>query len=102
MSTLVGLIEAKDAKSFENLIPNLLQSSFDLITKDTDKYGDEVLSSLTDIADSEPKFFKKDFVMLQQMLEKVVYSKDIDDNNLKETATECLILILERLPSVGK
>lgn len=36
------------------------------------------------------------------MLQKVVYCKDIDDNNLKETATECLILILERLPSVGK
>jgi len=36
------------------------------------------------------------------MLQKVVYSKDIDDSNLKESATECLILILERLPSVGK
>jgi len=36
------------------------------------------------------------------MLQKIVFSKDIDDNNLKETATECLILILERLPSIGK
>jgi hypothetical protein len=65
---LIGVIEPKEARSFENLIPSLLQSSYELITKDTDKYGDEVLSSLTDIADSEPKFFKKDFVLLQQML----------------------------------
>ena len=65
------------------MIPNLIQTSFDLITKNTDKYGDEVLEALSDIADSEPKFFKKDFLMLQQMLQKVVYNKDIHDNNLK-------------------
>jgi hypothetical protein len=32
-----------------------------LIKKDDDKYGDDVLSCFADIADSEPKFFKKDF-----------------------------------------
>lgn len=29
--------------------------------KDYSKYGDDVLSTFADIADSEPKFFKKQF-----------------------------------------
>jgi hypothetical protein len=96
------VIEPKQSKTFENLVPALLQSALGLIKKDADKYGDEVLSSFADIADAEPKFFKKDFKLVQQMMAAVVYDKDIDDSNLKETATEVLILILERIPSICK
>lgn len=96
------MVEPKQSKTFENLVPALLQSALGLIKKDADKYGDDVLSSFADIADAEPKFFKKDFKLVQQMMAAVVYDKDIDDSNLKETATEVLILILERIPSISK
>lgn len=69
---------------------------------DCDKYGDDVLSSLADIAEAEPKIFKKQFELLTKALSEFVYSKKIDDQNLKESASEVLILILERLPSIGK
>lgn len=32
----------------------------------------------------------------------IVYDKRIEESSLKETATEVLVLILERLPSIGK
>jgi hypothetical protein len=73
-----------------------------LLFLDCDKYGDDVLSSLADIAEAEPKIFKKQFELLTKALSEFVYSKKIDDQNLKESASEVLILILERLPSIGK
>lgn len=72
------------------------------MNKQWDKFGDDVLSSFADIADCEPKFFKKNFIELTTLMSQVIFSKEIDDTNLKETATETLILILERLPSIGK
>ena len=36
------------------------------------------------------------------MLSTVVFDTNIDDSMLKETATEILILVLERIPSLGK
>lgn len=84
------------------MIPALLISTDALIKKDTDKYGDEILSAFSDIADSEPKFFKNQIQEVTNLIKTIVYNKNIDDNNLKETATEILVLILERVPSIGK
>jgi hypothetical protein len=36
------------------------------------------------------------------MLSAVVFDKSIEETMLKETATEIMILILERIPSLGK
>lgn len=77
-------------------------TSHALIKKDADKYGDDVLSAFADIADAEPKFFKKDFKLLLDMMNALVYDKNIDENSLKETATEVVLLIVERVPSICK
>jgi len=36
------------------------------------------------------------------MMSAIVYDKNLDDASLQETATEIMILILERIPSCGK
>lgn len=50
-----------------------------------------MLSAFSDIADSEPKFFKKHIEDLVKMIKLIVFNKKIDDNNLKESATEILV-----------
>ena len=80
----------------------MLQTSLKLIKQDPDQFGEEILNCFADISECEPKFFKKDFNMLFQMLSAVVFDKNIDESMLKETATEIMILILERIPSLGK
>jgi len=42
------------------LLPILYQSSINLLKENLEKYGDEVLGVYADIAECEPKFFKKD------------------------------------------
>jgi len=61
-----------------------------------------VLSGFADMAEAEPKFFKKNFEMLTKAMSGFVYDKNVDDQNLKESATEVLVLVLERIPSLGK
>lgn len=65
LNSLLGVLEPSQTKSFENLVPSLLQCSLGLIKNNSDKYGDEILSALADICDAEPKYFKKDFKSLQ-------------------------------------
>lgn len=102
LNSLLGVIEPKETKKFEVLVQTMLNSAMQLIKKDYSKYGDDVLSAFADIADSEPKFFKKQFENVVQLMSAIVYDKNIDESSLKETATEVLVLILERLPSIGK
>jgi hypothetical protein len=39
-----------------------------LLKKDEDKYGEDVLSTLADIAETEPKFFKTKFDLVYQFV----------------------------------
>jgi hypothetical protein len=35
-------------------------------------------------------------------MQKIIYDKEIQDENIKETAIEIVIVVLERIPSLGK
>ena len=35
-------------------------------------------------------------------MQKIIYDKDIDDESIKETAIETVIIVLERIPSLAK
>ena len=57
-SSLIEVIEFKDAKLFEPLSELLIKSSFELIQKNEIK-GDLALNSLSTICENEPKFLRK-------------------------------------------
>lgn len=54
------------------------------------------------MAETEPKFFKKKFNMLFEAMYKITFEKNIDDSGIKRIATEIIISIGERIPSVFK
>jgi len=60
------------------------------------------LSTLADIAEAEPKFFKENFNITFEFIKWVVYDKEIDDIALKEIAVNFIITIIERIPSIAK
>ncbi len=74
---------------------------YEVIIKKSNNSTD-VLGEIADIADSEPKFFKKDFTILFQYMKSMVFDKKITESNLKQQATEILITIGERIPSLLK
>lgn len=102
LSALISVLEPKEVRQFDSLVPDMVQAGVGLLSQDTDKYGDDVLSGFCDIAEAEPKFFKKSFEVMTKAFSEFVYNKNVDDQNLKESASEVLILVLERLPSLAK
>ena len=73
-----------------------------LLKKSDCKYGEDVLSTLADIADAEPKFFKASFSYLHEFVRVLVYDKNFSDPTLKEIAINILISIVERIPALVK
>lgn len=102
LAALISVLEPKEVRQFDALVPHMVQAGVALLSKDADKYGEDVLSGFCDIAEAEPKFFKKSFEVMTKAFSELVYNKNVDDQNLKETASEVLILVLERLPSIAK
>lgn len=53
---------------------------------------------ISDIVETEPKFFKKNFNLLFEAMFKITFDKSLDDTGVKKMATEILICYIERLP----
>jgi len=79
-----------------------LETSLKLLKQDLSKYGEDVLSTLADIADTEPKFFKASFSYVLEFVMAFVFDKSVDDSSLKEMAISILISIVERIPALVK
>ena len=79
-----------------------MEASLKLLKQDLSKYGEDLLSTLADIADTEPKFFKASFSYLHEFVRVLVYDKNFSDPTLKEIAINILISIVERIPALVK
>ena len=62
----------------------------------------ELLESVSEVAESEPTFFRKPFVSLCETLLKVSAKKDYINEKLRQMPLEMLVSILERLPGISK
>lgn len=83
LSSMLGVLENNKLAIFNDVLPNLYNASCRLLQKDMDKFGDDVLSTYADIAETTPKFLRKDIAGLVKVTKGVVYHKDCDQN-LKE------------------
>lgn len=93
----VEIMEPKHTKKFQELIHQLLETVYALLIED-DAVGEDALTVVSDIIDSEPKFFKKYFNELFLAMYKIVFEKKIEDSGVKRMATESLVTYIERLP----
>lgn len=58
--SFISILEPKECKIFEDLIPLLINTTVGLVEKN-EEGGDTALSVLSDIAEVESKFLKKNF-----------------------------------------
>lgn len=73
----VLVCDSKIIKEFDQLLLPILEGMIFLLEKDIDR-GEEVLSLLENIAENEPKFFKKHYESLYQAMHKIFTMKDMD------------------------
>jgi len=87
-------VEFKNCKPFLDLIPNMLSQTLVVAGQEED-LGVDAIASITDILDTEPRMFKKNYKDLVTVFSKIIKS-DVDIS-LKQCSLEGLILAVERL-----
>ena len=55
---------------------------------------------LMDIVDTEPKFFKKNFLQFFQTMQKISQVKNVDDDGIKQLAVDLIVSVVEKLTSL--
>jgi len=99
LGAYIEVVEHKECKDFEQLIPQILATIIALLAKDED-LGESALSVLEDISEAEPKFFKKSFPAVFEFLYKVTFDKNLAETGVKKIAIEIAVNIGERIPSL--
>ena len=62
--------------------------------------ANDALSALNDIAESEPRFFKANFVHLLELANKICTDKDLNEIMTKDIILETMVATLERIPAI--
>jgi len=101
LGSFVESCEPKECKPFEALIMPALQAVWTLLEKD-ETMGSQGLQVFCDLAESEPKFFKANFKETFMCMHKICFNKNIEDEGIKKMATEAMITVGERIPSLFK
>lgn len=76
LGSFVEIVEPKHTKKFEELIPLMLEATYALLNED-ETYGEDALTVISDIVETEPKFFKKNFGLLFESMHKITFDKVI-------------------------
>ena len=101
LGSYLEVIDTPESKRFEELIPLMLETTYNLLTNDIDK-GERALEVLEEIAEAEPKFFKKNFDIVFETMYKITFEKSFAESGVKRISTEFTIAIAERVPSLFK
>eukprot|EP00331_Platyophrya_macrostoma_P022094 CAMPEP_0176443770 /NCGR_PEP_ID=MMETSP0127-20121128/22638_1 /TAXON_ID=938130 /ORGANISM="Platyophrya macrostoma, Strain WH" /LENGTH=1003 /DNA_ID=CAMNT_0017829097 /DNA_START=385 /DNA_END=3396 /DNA_ORIENTATION=+ len=101
LSSWVSIIDYKTCKQYEDLVPLIMNTTLIVLDKSEDK-GVDCLSSIVDLVESEPKFFKKNFDYLFQSMKKICSAKDLSVDGIKQMAIQIIVSMIERLPTIFK
>mmetsp|Transcript_58138 Transcript_58138/g.66994 ORF Transcript_58138/g.66994 Transcript_58138/m.66994 type:complete len:1102 (-) Transcript_58138:178-3483(-) len=97
LCSLLSTIEPREVKAFENLVPDLIETTQILATEDEFK-ASAALESLLDLVEAEPKIIRKHFILLFKTMQNI--SSKNPDNAVKQTALQIVCSYLDRTPKI--
>ncbi|EGR31191.1 hypothetical protein IMG5_116170 [Ichthyophthirius multifiliis] len=99
LGAYLSVLEPKQAKGFQYLIPQMLNTLYKVLKTDQDE-GQLILEVFTDIVETEPKFFKENFEQLFSTVWKINMEEKEIETDIKHMGTETLISLVQRLPQI--
>ncbi|GJQ14176.1 hypothetical protein GpartN1_g5967.t1 [Galdieria partita] len=99
--SVLTTIESKLCAHFQDLAPLLLQTLNVLISQGLFEETESCLESLVEVADSEPKYFKRVIAQYCDFLTKLAGEINMEED-IRQEALEFLVTICEKLPSLSK
>jgi hypothetical protein len=90
------VLEVKKHSTFQSLIINIFEAVYALIQHDNNEEG---LEALSEMLETEPRFFKKNFKELVELLTRVFRIPNIE-GGVRRMATEILVDYAEKSPAL--
>jgi len=102
VANLLHIAEGKDAREFEDLLILMAQVPLKALQEDDETVLEDALVEFNEIAEIEPKFFRKQFKTLFGMFHPIVAKSDYTNNTIRHQPIEFAVTVSERLPNLVK
>lgn len=96
MGTHLQVLETKEAAIYEDLVIPIYEAAYYLLTQDNG--NEEGLEIVGDIVEQQPKFLKKSWGQLNELMVNIIKIPGLDET-VKRMATETLLSFAERYPA---
>jgi hypothetical protein len=96
------IAEGKDAKDFVNLLPLMANVAIKALQQDDETVLEDALLEFNEIAEIEPKFFRKNFRDLFTAFHPIVAKNDYTNNTIRHQPVEFSVTVVERIPNIVK
>jgi hypothetical protein len=96
------IAEGKDAREFVNLLPLMANVPIKALQLDEETTLEDSLVEFNEMAEIEPKFFRKNFRDLFNAFHPIVAKNDYTNNTIRHQPVEFAVTVVERIPSIVK
>lgn len=96
------IAEGKDTREFVAILPLLAQVPIKALQEDDETILEDALVEFNEIAEIEPKFFRKHFKDLFLAFHPIVAKNDFTNNAIRHQPIEFAVTVVERLPNLVK
>jgi hypothetical protein len=102
VSNFLQIAEGKDARGFVDLLPQMAQVALKAAQQDDETVLEDALVEFNEMAEIEPKFFRKNFKDLFQAFSGIVAKDDYTNPTIRHQPIEFFVTVVERIPNVVK
>ena len=95
---ILSIVRKKESKKFRDFIFYMLETTLKCMEAGDENNLKLCLSSLSDLANTEPNILRKSFSDLYILMGKITEKKDFNDENIRELGFEILLTLIEKKP----
>ena len=102
VANFLQIAEGKDAREFVSLLQYMVLVPIKAMQQDDETVLEDALVEFNEIAEIEPKFFRKYFKDLFTAFHPIVAKSDYTNNTIRHQPIEFFVTVVERVPSLVK
>lgn len=102
VSNFLQIAEGKDARQFTSLLGDMAQVPLKALAQDEETVLEDALVEFNEMAEIEPKFFRRHFKELFIHFSQIVAKDDYTNPLIRHQPVEFFVTVVERVPTVVK
>ena len=102
ISNFLQIAEGKETRDFADIVLLMAQVPLKAAQEDDETVLEDALVEFNEIAEIEPKFFRKHFKTIFGMFQPLVAKNDYTNNTIRHQPIEWAVTVVERIPNIVK